>query len=154
MRNVWVGGMLALVGAVLPCAAAAADAPLGVFGHWLTEPKDGIIEVTQLGDGSLQGRIVGGAYPGKKDLDNPNPALRDRPLRGQVILRGLKRDGDHRWSGGTIYKPDGGRTYKCQLELQPDGTLKVRGYIGFSLLGVSQTWTRYSGTSMDLPPPK
>jgi uncharacterized protein (DUF2147 family) len=71
-----------------------------------------------------------------------------------VILQGLKRDGDNRWSGGTIYKPNGGRTYKCYLELQPDGTLKVRGYIGFSLLGVSQTWTRYTGTSMDLPPPK
>ena len=133
--------------------AAAAGNPAGVLGNWLTQPKDGIIEVSQLADGTLQGRIVGGAHPGKKDANNPDPALREQVLRGQVIMKGLKRDGDNRWSGGTIYDPEGGSTYKCYIELQADGTLKVRGYIGFALLGKSQTWTRYTGTSMDLPPP-
>jgi uncharacterized protein (DUF2147 family) len=136
-------------------AASLASAPAAApMGHWLTQPKDGIIEITQTGDGTLQGQIVGGAYPGKKDANNPDPALRDRPLRGQIILQGLKADGPGRWSGGTIYDPDSGRTYKCYIVLQPDGSLKVRGFIGFSLLGKSQTWTRYTGTSMDLPPPK
>lgn len=150
MKSVLVAGVLATVLAMASGAPAAAP---GVLGHWLTQPKDGIIEVTQLADGSLQGRIVGGAYPGKKDANNPDPALRERVLRGQVIMQGLKRAGDNRWSGGTIYDPEGGSTYKCYVELQADGTLKVRGYIGFALLGKSQVWTRYTGTSMDLPPP-
>ncbi|MCC7462592.1 MAG: DUF2147 domain-containing protein [Gammaproteobacteria bacterium] len=154
MPRFLIAGALAFGLVLLAAVAGATGSPGGVLGRWLTEPKDGIIEITQLADGTLQGRIVGGAYPGKKDADNPDPALRERPLRGQVILRGLKSVGDDRWSGGTIYKPDGGRTYKCNVELRSDGTLKVRGYIGFSLLGVSQTWTRYTGTSLDLPPPK
>jgi len=134
---------------------AAEAAPAALLGNWLNEPKDGIIEITQLPDGTLQGRIVGGAHPGKKDANNPDAALRDRVLRGQVIMKGLKKDGGNRWSGGTIYDPDGGRTYKCYIELQSDGRLKVRGFIGFSLLGKSQTWTRYTDASMDLPlPPK
>jgi uncharacterized protein (DUF2147 family) len=154
MNRILIACALTLVALAAPCGAiAAGSSPAALLGHWLTQPKDGIIEITQLADGTLQGRIVGGAYPGKKDADNPDPALRDRALRGQVIMKGLKSDGDGRWSGGTIYKPDGGRTYKCYIELQTDGTLKVRGYIGFPLLGISQTWTRYTGTSMDLPPP-
>ena len=64
----------------------------------------------------------------------------------------MNYDGDGHWSGGTIYKPDNGKTYKCKIALNADGTLSVRGFIGFSLLGVTQTWTRYTGTSMDLPP--
>lgn len=143
--------LVSLLWVAASLGAAPAAAPMG---HWLTQPKDGIIEITQTGDGTLQGQIVGGAYPGKKDVNNPDPALRDRPLRGQIILQGLKADGPDRWSGGTIYDPDSGRTYKCHIGLQADGSLKVRGYIGFSLLGKSQTWTRYTGVSMDLPPPK
>ena len=151
MRGRFVIAVLAL--ACASPAEPAAAAPPAVLGNWLTEPKEGIIEISQADDGTLQGRIVGGAYPGKKDAKNPDAALRDRPLRGQLIMRGLKSDGANRWSGGTIYDPDGGTTYKCYVELRADGTLKVRGYIGFALLGRSQTWTRYTGTSMDLPPP-
>jgi uncharacterized protein (DUF2147 family) len=153
MKGLWIACAWGIGAAVAPAAVPATEAPAEVLGQWLTEPKDGIIEITQLADGSLQGRIVGGAYPGKKDANNPDPALRERVLRGQVIMRGLKHDGARRWSGGTIYDPDGGRTYRCYVELQADGSLRVRGYIGFALLGKSQTWTRYTGTSMDLPPP-
>jgi len=64
----------------------------------------------------------------------------------------MSYEGDGRWSGGTIYKPDEGSTYKCKVELLNKDVLKVRGYIGFSLLGKSQKWNRYNGTSMDLPP--
>ena len=132
-------------------AVLADDAQTQVLGNWLTEPKDGIIQISQAADGTLQGRIIGGNEPGKLDQENPDPAKRHLVLRGQVIMRGLRYDGDGRWSGGTIYKPANGKTYKCKLELHDDGTLTVRGFIGFSLLGQSQVWTRYTGTSMDLP---
>ena len=46
------------------------------------------------------------------------------------------------WTGGFIYDPEKGETYKSNMHLQPDGTLVVRGYIGISWLGRSQVWTR------------
>lgn len=143
----WICAALLLGHAV----QAADDAPTSVQGNWLTEPKDGIIQITQAADGTLQGRIVGGNEPGKLDRENPDPSKRTLALRGQVIMSGLKYDGGGKWSGGSIYKPADGKSYKCKLELLADGTLKVRGFIGISLLGQNQIWTRYAGTSMDLP---
>jgi uncharacterized protein (DUF2147 family) len=131
--------------------AVADEAQSKVLGNWLTEPKDGIIQVSQAVDGTLQARIVGGNEPGKLDKENPDPAKRTLPLRGQVIMSGLKYDGAGKWSGGSIYDPKGGSTYRCKIELLADGSLKVRGFIGFALLGKTQIWTRYTGTSMDLP---
>ena len=148
MRILWCA---VLVGCWSCIAVAADDAPAKVLGNWLTEPKDGIIQISVASDGTLQGKIVGGNEPGKLDSKNPDPAKRSLTLRGQVIMQGLKYDGESRWSGGTIYDPKGGSTYKCKIELQADGSLKVRGFIGFALLGKSQTWTRYAGMSMDLP---
>ena len=153
------GMMVALLAAMLavatPQGASAAEAlgtPAAATGRWLTEPKDGIIEITINAAGKLEGRIVGGNHPGLLDVKNPDPAQRIKPLRGQLILRDMAADGAGRWTGGTIYDPDSGKTYKCNLELLANGTLKVRGYIGFSLLGKSQLWTRYTGTTLDLPP--
>ncbi len=148
-----VATVLLLGAAALGANAWAADEKFAqVAGNWLTEPKDGIIQVTVASDGRLEGRIVGGNHPGLTDEKNPDPARRKLVLRGQVILRGMKYDGDGNWSGGTIYDPKKGKDYKCQVELLGTGSLKVRGYIGIPLLGISQKWTRYTGTSMDLPP--
>lgn len=149
LRMLWCGVWLGML-----CASpvhAADDAQTKVLGNWLTEPKDGIIQVSVASDGSLQGKIIGGNEPGKLDSKNPDPAKRSLVLRGQVIMQGLKYDGDSRWSGGTIYDPKNGSTYKCKIELRADGSLRVRGFIGFALLGKTQVWTRYTGVSMDLP---
>jgi uncharacterized protein (DUF2147 family) len=129
---------------------AADDPQVAIQGNWLTEPKDGIIQISRNGD-VFEGRIIGGNEPGKLDVNNPDPAKRAFVLRGQQIVFGLKYDGDGEWSSGTIYDPKSGSTYKCKLQLRSDGTLKVRGYIGFSLIGKTQIWTRYTGASMDLP---
>jgi uncharacterized protein (DUF2147 family) len=134
-------------------AIADDDKQSRILGNWLTESKDGIIQISVTAGGTYEGRIVGGNHPGRVDEKNPDPALRSKPLRGGIILRGLHYDGDGKWSGGAIYEPDSGRTYKCLVELISADSLKVRGFIGFSLLGKSQTWTRYTGTSMDLPAP-
>lgn len=138
----------------LACGAAAYaadDAQSRVLGNWLTQPKDGIIQITQAEDGTLQGRIVGGNEPGKLDSENPDPAKRSQVLRGQVIMSGMKYHGSGKWSGGNIYDPKSGRTYGCNVELLANDTLKVRGFLGFALLGKTQEWTRYTGASMDLP---
>jgi uncharacterized protein (DUF2147 family) len=132
-------------------ARADDDKQSRILGNWLTESKDGIIQISAAASGMYEGRIVGGNHPGRVDEKNPDPALRGKQLRGQIILRDLHYDGGGKWSGGAIYEPDSGRTYKCLAELLSADSLKIRGFIGFSLLGKSQTWTRYAGTSTDLP---
>lgn len=133
-------------------AVLGADAKQSqILGNWLTEHKDGVIQISLAADSTYEGRIVGGSHPGRLDEKNPDPALRGKSLRGQVILRNLHYDGDGKWSGATIYEPDSGRTYRCLVELIAPDSLKVRGFIGFSMLGKSQTWTRYRGPSMTLP---
>jgi uncharacterized protein (DUF2147 family) len=140
-----------LLALALPAAEASDDQAALILGNWLTEPRDGIIQISMAADGSYQGKIVGGNNPQRQDQHNPDPARRSQLLLGQTIVQGMKYDGEGRWSGGTIYDPDSGRTYKCRLERLDADRLQVRGFIGFALLGRSQVWTRYRASSMTLP---
>jgi uncharacterized protein (DUF2147 family) len=59
-----------------------------------------------------------------------------------VIVRGLVKDGDE-YSGGDILDPDNGVVYRCKVRLMEGGSkLSVRGYVGISLFGRSQVWSR------------
>ena len=94
----------------------------------------------------LYGRIQKLVNP---DPQEPNPRCIDcagdqkgKPVIGLRILWDLHRDGDA-WSGGTILDPANGKTYRCLLSVVDGGMkLKVRGFIGFSLLGRTQYWLR------------
>jgi len=96
--------------------------------------------------GKLFGRVQRLVDPDPKD---PNPtcdgcagAQKGKPVLGMQILWDLQKDGDG-WSGGTILDPATGKTYKCLLSVEEGGTkLKVRGFIGISLLGRTQYWLR------------
>lgn len=116
-----------------------------VEGRWLTQDGDGWIQVSRVGD-SIEG-IIAGAPPGspnEREIDdlNPDPALRGRPLDGLTIMRGFVYDGEGKWVNGTVYDPNSGKTYKCTVTLTGADTLKIRGYVGVSLFGRSETWTR------------
>jgi uncharacterized protein (DUF2147 family) len=68
--------------------------------------------------------------------------MKDRPLIGLRILWDLKKDGNQ-WSGGKVLDPDNGKAYRCSIVVEDGGKkLKVRGFIGFSLLGRTQRWLR------------
>jgi uncharacterized protein (DUF2147 family) len=126
------------------CDGVSAD-PGAVEGRWLTQDGDGWIQVSLVGD-SLEGRIAG-APPGReseREIDdlNPDPALRGRPLDGLTIMSGFEYDGDGKWTNGKIYDPNSGKTYKCTATLVNAETLKIRGFVGVSLFGRSETWTR------------
>lgn len=94
--------------------------------------------------GKLYGRVEKLLDP---NPDNPHPRcnfcpgdLKDQPVVGLRLLYDFRKDGAQ-WSGGRIVDPDNGKTYKCILALEEGGKkLKVRGYIGFSLLGRTQYW--------------
>lgn len=127
------------------CAGLAlptpADAAGSISGHWFTVEKDSVVEIGPCG-GGLCGRIARILAPQPKgparDENNPNPALRTRPILGLTILSGFKDIGSQ-WQG-SIYDPRAGKTYKSFLTLKPDGTLQVKGCVGFFCR--SQTWTR------------
>ena len=78
----------------------------------------------------------------KRDKHNPNEALRDRPLCGLQILTGFQYAGDNTWNAGEIYNPDDGLTFSSTMKLAPEGSLKIRGYVGISLFGKTVEWVR------------
>ena len=68
---------------------------------------------------------------------------RGRPIVGMEILRHMKPDGSGAFSGGEILDPENGKTYRATMKLADGGQkLIVRGYIGLSIFGRSQTWFR------------
>ncbi len=124
--------------------AQGADA---IVGEWYTEESKAKVEIYACAD-SYCGKIVWLKEPknpdgtNKRDANNPNENLRSRTIVGTDILTGLQYEGDDEWEEGEIYDPESGKTYSCRLELEDPTTLEVRGFIGLSLLGRSQTWKR------------
>lgn len=116
-----------------------------IQGTWLSGDGDGLIGI-KVTDTLLRGVILGSRAddPGRPqtDVKNPDPELRDRPLIGLDLFSGFTYDGDGAWSGGSIYDPNSGKTYRCKLQLVDNNTLKVRGFIGISLLGRTEIWKR------------
>ncbi|MBN3758983.1 DUF2147 domain-containing protein [Paraburkholderia sp. Tr-20389] len=139
-----VAGLL-LAGAAT--AFAQADTPVGT---WQTiddhtgQPK-ALVQITQDANGSLNGKVVKGLGPN----DQPDrrctactDTRKDQPILGMTIISDMKKDGDN-WDGGQILDPENGKLYKCKMHVEDGGQkLVVRGYIGVSLLGRSQTWVR------------
>jgi uncharacterized protein (DUF2147 family) len=57
-------------------------------------------------------------------------------------MQGFQYDNGNKWDDGKIYNPKDGKTYSCYMKVLNANTMEVKGYIGFSLIGKSQTWTR------------
>jgi uncharacterized protein (DUF2147 family) len=118
-----------------------------ITGIWLTTGENAAkIQIYNSG-GKYYGKIAWLKNPtvnGKPILDanNPDKNKRSIPVIGLVILTGFKFDGDDEWTGGNIYDPVSGKTYSSYLYLKNRNTLKIRGYIGISLFGRTETWTR------------
>lgn len=126
--------------------AAPADGGAEILGHWLSEKEKLIVEFYPCGD-EICGRIAWLAKTHKdgklrRDVKNPDPALRDRPWCGIEVIRGLEPEGDGEWEGGHVYDPKRGKTYKLAAEAKGDDRLKLRAYMGIKLLGKTETWTR------------
>jgi uncharacterized protein (DUF2147 family) len=128
-------------------------APLGVGGAEGASPvgvwtnEDAKVEIFKDG-GKLDGKIAAlnekYTEDGQKktDIHNPDPAKRERPLIGLVVMKGISPDGPSKWDGGTAYDPTTGNTYSVSLEYDGGNTLKVRGYLPVSGIGRTEVWTR------------
>lgn len=142
MRAAFIGIVWLLLAAPAWAEPPSADAVTGV---WLVSAGDGYVQIFEE-DGRYHGKTVG-APPGEGDPDakdehNPDPKKRDRDLLGIRILEGFEYDGDGEWVDGRAYDPDNGKTYDAKMWLEEPDTLKLRGYIGISLIGRTETWTR------------
>lgn len=138
--------ILAFMLCLLSCSLAANP----FVGQWKTIDDNtgearSIIDIT-LVEGELRGRIIKLLNPSE-----PNPVCdkcsgdkKDAPIEGLEILWGFEETRENKeWSGGRIIDPENGRTYSCRLRIKEDGQqLEVRGFIGLSLIGRSQTWHR------------
>ena len=79
---------------------------------------------------------------GEAVCDKCTDERKGQKIIGMTIAKGLKKNGD-KYDGGEILDPENGKTYKCKMKLNEKGDeLEVRGYIGISLIGRSQTWHR------------
>ncbi len=113
-----------------------------ILGEWLTQKKDSRILIFKQGD-KYFGKIVWGNNSLTKDEHNPDKNLRNRELMNLVILTGFKYDGDDVWEDGKVYDPIEGKTYSCKITLKTAQRLSIRGYVGISLFGRSEVWTKY-----------
>jgi uncharacterized protein (DUF2147 family) len=118
-----------------------------IIGIWETPGDDnGRIEIFKSGN-KYSGKIIWLKRKSENgevltDKNNPDKSLQNRPIVGLEILKGFVFNKEDMWEDGEIYDPKSGNTYSCQISLQDKNTMKVRGYIGFSLIGRTEYWKR------------
>ncbi|RKR85208.1 uncharacterized protein DUF2147 [Mucilaginibacter gracilis] len=116
-----------------------------IVGKWLNPSGEGQVQIYKKGD-KFFGKLAWIKFPNdeagkpKTDKLNPDPALKSRPELGLELLQSFTCDGNT-YVDGTIYDPKSGKTYSCKMTLKGD-VLKIRGYIGISLLGRTEEWTK------------
>jgi len=146
----WLQALLALFMTVsLAFNTAVAEEALTPVGLWKTiddetgKPRS-LVRIVET-NGELQAIVEKGLKKGDTGdsvCDKCKDHRKGQKIIGMTIASGLKKNGKS-YSGGKILDPTKGKEYKCKMTLSEDGQeLEVRGYIGFSLLGRSQTWLR------------
>ena len=121
--------------------------PTSVEGLWISQDDETGKEKSEVllyvEDGKLYGKIIRLLLPedqGKR-CEKCKGENKNKPIAGLVIVKDLSLEKDT-WEDGTIMDPKSGKVYDCYLSLESPNVLKVRGFLGFSLLGRTQTWKR------------
>jgi uncharacterized protein (DUF2147 family) len=142
-----------LAAVMLTVTTSFGAGPGDILGPWKSDGGDSRLELYKCGE-RICGKIVWLKVPnyidrtdgpvGKTKVDrrNPNATLRNRPILGLQVIKGFTASGVNRWGGGTCYNPETGKSYKCTMKLASPNRLKLRGYIGISLIGRSFDLTR------------
>lgn len=128
------------------CIIFAQNSPVG---YWKTiddetnKPKS-VVHIYEV-DGKIHAKIVK-LFLGPDEEQNPycdkcKGDKKDTRIIGMEIMWGLEQDDDE-WEGGKILDPKNGKEYSCYISLEDKNTLKVRGFVGFSLIGRTQYWYR------------
>lgn len=115
-------------------------------GTWYNQEKSGKIQFFKQGD-KYFGKIVWLKEPNeagkpRTDKQNPDEKLRTRPLIGLINLKDFKQEDKDSWEDGEVYDPKNGKTYSCKMTLTSPTTLDVRGFIGLSIIGRTEHFTK------------
>lgn len=117
-----------------------------IIGKWINSSGEAHVDITKRGE-KYFGKIVWLKEPKdekgnvKTDLKNPVVSLRSKPILGLEILRNFIFE-NSKWTDGKIYDPKSGKTYSCNMSMKGRDILNMRGYVGISLIGRSETWKR------------
>ena len=118
-----------------------------IIGKWktiddATGKEKSVVEIFKRGD-KYYGKIVSIVNPAKRDKTciKCTDSRKDKPVMGMEIIKDLQQDDDE-YEDGTILDPENGKTYKCNVSMEGEEKLKLRGYIGFAALGRNQIWNR------------
>lgn len=126
--------------------AFAQSSPVG---RWktiddVTGKKRSIVQIYESG-GKVYGKIIKVfKQAGDTGICDKCPgSFRGKPIVGLRFMWNLKKTASNVWDNGKILDPKIGKIYRCKITLRGSGKrLAVRGYIGISLLGRTQTWYR------------
>ena len=118
-----------------------------IVGEWYNAEKDAVITLFEENE-TVSGKITWMKFPNddngnpKTDPLNPDEKLKSRARMGMVLMTGFAYDEDNVWDDGELYDPKKGKSYSGMMTLKDKNTIDLRGYIGFSFIGRSSTWTR------------
>ena len=119
----------------------------GVIGKWntideVTGKAMSVVEIFE-NNNKIYGKVIEILNPKNRNntcKDCPGED-QNKPILGLTIIKGLVKDGTE-YNDGKILDPKSGKVYKCYIELESTNKLKVRGYLGISLIGRTQYWER------------
>jgi uncharacterized protein (DUF2147 family) len=121
-RSILVAGGLLAFAFGSQAALSADPTPVGV---WRDNEKGSVIQIYECG-GALCAKVVKPYEAGARDTNNPNPALRDRPLTGLTFMNGARKSSANVWKG-TLYNAEDGKKYSGSMTLVSNGELQMQG---------------------------
>jgi uncharacterized protein (DUF2147 family) len=121
-----------------------------ILGTWIPKKGDSRVKIEKIGN-KYYGKVIWLENPNEKDgtgpdLDDKNPdeTMRKEPILGSRVLKDFSFEGDGVFKGGKAYDPNNGKTYCGKITIIDADHIDMRGSIcGFSILGRTETWTRY-----------
>ncbi|MFT4697149.1 MAG: hypothetical protein ACI9SJ_000265 [Flavobacteriaceae bacterium] len=130
---------------ILLCFSSLLNAQ-SIVGEWVTyhdktKSKKSVIEIYKVGDEYFGKIITLFEDPLDSICEKCKGKNKDMPVIGMEFIENLKKDGEE-FNDGTILDPKDGKKYKCYLKLLNKNKLKVRGFVGFSIIGRTQYWLR------------
>jgi uncharacterized protein (DUF2147 family) len=139
--------ILALLIPLFAAFSSLAQNDDAVLGVWQSEHGNARVQISKAGD-TYNGKIVwlkdeyDESGKPKTDENNPSEALRKQPIIGLEALSDFTYKGAGVWDGGTVYDPRSGKKYSCKLSVNAGGKLEIRAFMGISLIGKTQIWSR------------
>ena len=128
--------------------APTTDNTDAIVGVWKTGEGNAMVRIYKNGE-KYQGKVVWLKEPNdpetgkpKQDKNHPDEATRTRPVLGMINIWGFTYKENNLWDDGNIYDPKNGSTYSCTIKMINPNSLEVRGYIGVSIIGRTDNWTR------------